>query len=254
MSSVHERPVGARIHEDILAADEALSITSLHAWYGESHILHDVDLTVKRGEVVTLLGRNGAGRTTTLRAIMGLVGTRRGSIRIDGEETVSLPTYRIARRGVGYCPEERGIFSSLTTEENLLLPPVVSRKYGSMSLDEIYAMFPNLAERRHSQGTRLSGGEQQMLAVARILRTGARLLLLDEISEGLAPVIVQALARMITVLKARGYTIVMVEQNFRFAAPLADRFYVMEHGRIVESFAAAELESKAQTLNELLSI
>ncbi|WP_213769181.1 ABC transporter ATP-binding protein [Caballeronia sp. dw_19] len=254
MSSVQERPVAARIHEDVRAADEALSITSLHAGHGESHILHDVNLTVKRGEVVTLLGRNGAGRTTTLRAIMGLVGTRRGSIRIDGEETVSLPTYRIARRGVGYCPEERGIFSSLTTEENLLLPPVVSTKHGSMSLDEIYAMFPNLAERRHSQGTRLSGGEQQMLAVARILRTGARLLLLDEISEGLAPVIVQALARMITVLKARGYTIVMVEQNFRFAAPLADRFYVMEHGQIVESFAAAELESKAETLNELLSI
>jgi branched-chain amino acid transport system ATP-binding protein len=252
MSSVHERPVAARINEGVATVDEALSITNLHAWYGESHILHDVSLTVNRGEVVTLLGRNGAGRTTTLRAIMGLVGARRGSIRIDGEEAVGLPTYKIARRGVGYCPEEQGIFSSLTTEENLLLPPVVSKKLSKklstkqegMSLDEIYGMFPNLAERRHSQGTRLSGGEQQMLAVARILRTGARLLLLDEISEGLAPVIVQA----------RGYTIVMVEQNFRFAAPLADRFYVMEHGQIVESFAAAELESKAQTLNELLSI
>jgi branched-chain amino acid transport system ATP-binding protein len=262
MSSVHERPVAARINEGVATVDEALSITNLHAWYGESHILHDVSLTVNRGEVVTLLGRNGAGRTTTLRAIMGLVGARRGSIRIDGEEAVGLPTYKIARRGVGYCPEERGIFSSLTTEENLLLPPVVSKKLSKklstkqegMSLDEIYGMFPNLAERRHSQGTRLSGGEQQMLAVARILRTGARLLLLDEISEGLAPVIVQTLARMITTLKARGYTIVMVEQNFRFAAPLADRFYVMEHGQIVESFAAAELESKAQTLNELLSI
>jgi branched-chain amino acid transport system ATP-binding protein len=254
MSSVHERPVAARTSEAVVALEEALSITNLHAWYGESHILHDVSLTVNRGEVVTLLGRNGAGRTTTLRAIMGLVGARRGSICIDGEEAISLPTYRIARCGVGYCPEERGIFSSLTTEENLLLPPVVSKQHKGMSLDEIYGMFPNLAERRHSQGTRLSGGEQQMLAVARILRTGARLLLLDEISEGLAPVIVQALARMITTLKARGYTIVMVEQNFRFAAPLADRFYVMEHGQIVESFAAAELESKAQTLNELLSI
>jgi branched-chain amino acid transport system ATP-binding protein len=254
MSTVHERPVAARTSEGAVAVEEALSITNLHAWYGESHILHDVSLTVNRGEVVTLLGRNGAGRTTTLRAIMGLVGARRGSIRVDGEETVLLPTYRIARRGVGYCPEERGIFSSLSTEENLLLPPVVSKKHKGMSLDEIYAMFPNLAERRHSQGTRLSGGEQQMLALARILRTGARLLLLDEISEGLAPVIVQALARMITTLKARGYTIVIVEQNFRFAAPLADRFYVMEHGQIVESFAAAELESKAQTLNELLSI
>jgi branched-chain amino acid transport system ATP-binding protein len=254
MSSVHERPVAARIREGAVAVDKALSITNLHAWYGESHILHDVSLTVNRGEVVTLLGRNGAGRTTTLRAIMGLVGARHGSICIDGVEAVSLPTYKIARRGVGYCPEERGIFSSLTTEENLLLPPVVSKKHKGMSLDEIYRMFPNLAERRHSQGTRLSGGEQQMLAVARILRTGARLLLLDEISEGLAPVIVQALARMITTLKARGYTIVMVAQNFRFAAPLADRFYVMEHGQIVESFAAAELESKAQTLNELLSI
>ena len=254
MRTVYERPVAARISEDAVTVDEALSITNLHAWYGESHILHDVSLTVNRGEVVTLLGRNGAGRTTTLRAIMGLVGARRGSIRIDGEEAVALPTYKIARCGVGYCPEERGIFSSLTTEENLLLPPVVSKKNNGMSLDEIYGMFPNLAERRHSQGTRLSGGEQQMLAVARILRTGARLLLLDEISEGLAPVIVQALARMITTLKARGYTIVMVEQNFRFAAPLADHFYVMEHGQIVESFAAAELESKAQTLNELLSI
>ena len=232
----------------------ALEISKLKAWYGESHILHDVDLVVNRGEVVTLLGRNGAGRTTTLRAIMGLTGTRKGSIKVDGAEAVGLPTHRIAHLGVGYCPEERGIFSSLSTEENLLLPPVISKKGQGMSVDEIYAMFPNLAERKNSQGTRLSGGEQQMLAVARILRTGARLLLLDEISEGLAPVIVQALARMITALKARGYTIVMVEQNFRFAAPLADRFYVMEHGRIVEQFASSELESKMPLLNELLGV
>jgi branched-chain amino acid transport system ATP-binding protein len=232
----------------------ALEITDLHAWYGESHILHDVNLTVRQGEVVTLLGRNGAGRTTTLRAIMGLTGTRTGSIKINGVESIKLPTHKIAHLGVGYCPEERGIFSSLSAEENLMLPPFVSKTERGMSIDEIYAMFPNLRERRNSQGTRLSGGEQQMLAVARILRTGARLLLLDEISEGLAPVIVQALARMITALKAKGYTIVMVEQNFRFAAPLADRFYVMEHGQIVESFAASELESKMLVLNELLGV
>lgn len=218
----------------------ALEISQLQAWYGESHILHDVNLNVNHGEVVTLLGRNGAGRTTTLRAIMGLTGTRKGSIRIDGQEAIGLSTHKIAHLGVGYCPEERGIFSSLTTEENLMLPPALKTGQG-MSVDEIYEMFPNLKERRTSQGTRLSGGEQQMLAVARILRTGARLLLLDEISEGLAPVIVQGLARMIRTLRAKGYTIVMVEQNFRFAAPLADRFYVMEHGRIVESFASSEL-------------
>ena len=230
----------------------ALEVEGLQAWYGESHILHGVDLAVGRGEVVTLLGRNGAGRTTTLRAIMGLTGQRQGSIRIGGEETIHLPTYKVAHHGVGYCPEERGIFASLSCEENLLLPPYIGvrgdrRDDGGrgMSLDEIYDMFPNLKERRHSPGTRLSGGEQQMLAVARILRTGANLLLLDEISEGLAPVIV---------LKARGYTIVMVEQNFRFAAPLADRFYVMEHGKIVERFGAPELEAKMPVLHELLGV
>lgn len=232
----------------------ALEISNLKAWYGESHILHDVNLMVKPGEVVTLLGRNGAGRTTTLRAIMGLTGTRKGSIKINGVESIDLPTHRIAHLGVGYCPEERGIFSSLSAEENLLLPPFVSKTDKGMSVDEIYELFPNLKERRSSQGTRLSGGEQQMLAVARILRTGARLLLLDEISEGLAPVIVQALARMIKTLKAKGYTIVMVEQNFRFAAPLADRFYVMEHGQIVETFASSQLESKMPVLNELLGV
>ncbi|AKQ56632.1 ABC transporter ATP-binding protein [Bordetella hinzii] len=232
----------------------ALEINNLQAWYGESHILHGVNLSVSQGEVVTLLGRNGAGRTTTLRAILGLTGSRSGSVRIHGTEAIDLPTYRIAHLGVGYCPEERGIFASLSCEENLLLPPPVGALGGGMSLAEIYEMFPNLHERRHSPGTRLSGGEQQMLAVARILRTGANLLLLDEISEGLAPVIVQALARMITALKARGYTIVMVEQNFRFAAPLADRFYVMEHGQIVEHFGAAELPEKQDTLNELLGV
>jgi len=235
------------------AASTALDIAGLNAWYGESHILHGVDLHVARGEVVTLLGRNGAGRTTTLRAIMGLTGTRKGSIKLAAVETLGLPTHRIAHLGVGYCPEERGIFASLSCEENLMLPPRVSDS-GGMSVDEIYAMFPNLKERAKSPGTRLSGGEQQMLAVARILRTGAQLLLLDEISEGLAPVIVKKLAEMIRALKARGYTIVMVEQNFRFAAPLADRFYVMEHGRIVESFAAAQLKAKEQTLHQLLGV
>jgi branched-chain amino acid transport system ATP-binding protein len=232
----------------------ALEIQGLQAWYGESHVLHGVDMVVQPGEVVTLLGRNGAGRTTTMRAVMGLTGARKGSIRVNGTETVSMPTHRIAHLGIGYCPEERGIFASLSTEENLMLPPALKGAGAGMSIDEIYAMFPNLAERRHSQGTRLSGGEQQMLAVARILRTGARLLLLDEISEGLAPVIVQALARMITMLRGKGYTVVMVEQNFRFAAPLADRFYVMEHGRIVEQFGAAELAAKMPVLNELLGV
>lgn len=231
----------------------ALEIANLHAWYGESHVLHGVGLSVQPGEVVALLGRNGAGRTTLLRAVMGLTGRRSGSIRIGGEEAIDLPTYKIAHLGVGYCPEERGIFSSLSTEENLLLPPGLRTGQG-MTVDEIYAMFPNLKERRHSQGTRLSGGEQQMLAVARILRTGARLLLLDEISEGLAPVIVQALGRMIAALKARGYTIVMVEQNFRFAAPLADRFYVVEHGQVVETFEAAALEARMPLLHELLGV
>lgn len=235
-------------------SDKALEISGLHAWYGESHILHDVNLTVEKGEVVTLLGRNGAGRSTTLRAIMGLTGTRKGSIKINGVESIGLATHKIAHLGVGYCPEERGIFSSLTAEENLLLPPVVSSTDKGMSVAEIYEMFPNLKERRFSQGTRLSGGEQQMLAVARILRTGARLLLLDEISEGLAPVIVQALARMITTLRAKGYTIIMVEQNFRFAAPLADRFYVVEHGQIVETIASSELEAKMPVLNVLLGV
>ncbi len=240
-------------------AEALLQVANLHAYYGESHILHGVDFSVNKGEVVTLLGRNGAGRTTTLRAILGLTGTRSGSIKINGVEAISMSTHKIAHLGLGYCPEERGIFASLSCEENLLLPPVVAAardKAGNagMSIADIYAMFPNLKERRDSQGTRLSGGEQQMLAVARILRTGANLLLLDEISEGLAPVIVQALSSMIRMLRAKGYTIVMVEQNFRFAAPLADRFYVMEHGRIVEGFASGELDAKMDMLHEYLGV
>jgi len=233
-------------------ATEMLRISNLHAWYGESHILHGVDLTVHKGEVVTLLGRNGAGRTTTIKSILGLVGKRTGAITLNGSETIGMAPHQIAKLGIGYCPEERGIFASLTCEENLLLPPVIAG--GGMELDEIYDMFPNLLERKNSPGTRLSGGEQQMLAVGRILRTGAKLLLLDEISEGLAPVIVQALARMIRSLKAKGFTIIMVEQNFRFAAPLADRFYVMEHGKIVEGFAAAQLQDKMGMLSEYLGV
>ncbi len=234
-------------------ADEVLAVRDLHAWYGESHVLHGMDFSVRRGEVVTLLGRNGAGRTSTLRSILGLVGKRTGSIRVNGVETIGLPTYRIAHLGVGYCPEERAIFSSLSVEENLMLPPQIAA--GGMSVGDIFEMFPNLLERRATaQGTKLSGGEQQMLAMARILRTGAHLLLLDEITEGLAPVIVQALGRIILKLKERGFTIVLVEQNFRFAAPLADRHYVVEHGRVAESFAAAELESKTGMLNEYLGV
>ncbi|MBI4205061.1 MAG: ABC transporter ATP-binding protein [Betaproteobacteria bacterium] len=231
---------------------EMLRVADLHAWYGESHVLHGVNLVVNRGEVVTLLGRNGAGRTSTLKSVLGMVGRRSGSVVVNGVEVIALPSYQIVRLGLGYCPEERGIFASLSTEENLLLPPQVQG--GGMSVDEIYQMFPNLKERRASQGTRLSGGEQQMLAMARILRTGARLLLLDEITEGLAPVIVQALARVIRQLKERGFTIVLVEQNFRFAAPLADRHYVMEHGRIAQSFTAAELESKMDMLRDYLGV
>lgn len=231
---------------------ELLRVSDLHAFYGESHILHGVDFSVNRGEVVTLLGRNGAGRTTTLKALLGLVGNRSGSVMINGREAITLPPHRIARLGVGYCPEERGIYSSLSTEENLLLPPLVGS--GGMSVDEIYGMFPNLKERRETQGTRLSGGEQQMLAVARILRTGAKLLLLDEISEGLAPVIVQGLSRTIHTLRSRGYTIVMVEQNFHFAARLADRFYIMEHGQIVQGFVASELQERMTIVHEFLGV
>jgi branched-chain amino acid transport system ATP-binding protein len=232
---------------------ELLAVANLDGWYGESHILHGVEFSVQQGEVVTLLGRNGAGRTTTLRAIMGLLGARTGSVLIEGVETVRLAPHLIARIGVGYCPEERGIFSALSAEENLMLPPPVNGGAG-MPIEDIYAMFPNLRERAKSPGSHLSGGEQQMLAVARILRTGARLLLLDEISEGLAPVIVQSLAEVIRTLKSKGYTVILVEQNFRFAAPLADRFYVMERGKIVEQFAQAELASRMGMLREYLGV
>ena len=229
-----------------------LEVSDLHAWYGESHVLHGVNFHVDEGEVVTLLGRNGAGRTSTLRAILGLTGSRQGSVKVRGVETIAMATHRIARLGLGYCPEERGIFASLSAEENMLLPPTLAP--GGMTVDAIYAMFPNLRERASSQGTRLSGGEQQMLAIARILRTGARLLLLDEISEGLAPVIVQKLAEMVVALRAEGYTIVMVEQNFHFAAPLADRFMVMEHGTVIQQFTQAELPLRINDLHEYLGV
>lgn len=232
--------------------DEYLRITDLHAFYGESHILHGMDFRVDRGECVTLLGRNGAGRTTTLRAILGLTGRRTGSVVLNGRETIRLASHRIARLGVGYCPEERGIYASLSAEENLLLPPEVGS--GGMSVEEIYAMFPNLKERRTSQGSRLSGGEQQMLSMARILRTGARLLLLDEVSEGLAPVIVQKLAEVIRHLKERGFTILLVEQNFRFAAPLADRMYIVEHGRVVAEVRQNEIEDKRSLVHQYLGV
>ncbi len=230
----------------------AIRLKDVHSWYGESHIMHGVSIDVMPGEVVTLLGRNGAGRTTTLRAIMGLIGKRTGSIQINGVETVRMAPHQIARLGLGYCPEERAIMTSLSCQENLMLPPKVAD--GGMSVDEIYEMFPNLLSRKNSPGGRLSGGEQQMLAVARILRTGAKTLLLDEISEGLAPVIVQALARMIRELRARGFTVLMVEQNFRFAAPLADRFYIMERGLIVREFSAAELQGNMEMLREYLGV
>jgi branched-chain amino acid transport system ATP-binding protein len=234
-------------------AETLLSVEGLHAWYGESHVLHGVDLAVNRGELVTLVGRNGAGRTSTLRAILGLTGPRSGSVRIGGTETIGLPTFEIARLGVGYCPEERGIFASLSVHENLQLPPPLQGGT-PMPLDEIYQLFPNLANRGKTQGTRLSGGEQQMLALARILRSGARLLLLDEISEGLAPAIVDQIGEALLALKRRGYTILLVEQNFEFAQSMADRFYVMEHGQIAERFAADELAQKAHMLNELIGV
>ena len=230
----------------------AIEINDLHAWYGESHILHGINFSVKAGEVVTLLGRNGAGRTSTLRAILGLTGKRTGSIRIHGHEVIHLPTHQIAHLGIGYCPEERGIFSTLTAQENLLLPPVIADT--GMSIQEIYEMFPNLYERRNSPGTRLSGGEQQMLALARILRTGASILLLDEITEGLAPVIVQKLAQVVKTLRSKAYTIILVEQNFRFAESLADRHFVVEHGQIVETVLSSELSEKTALLNSYLGV
>ncbi|HYL33667.1 MAG TPA: ABC transporter ATP-binding protein, partial [Stellaceae bacterium] len=232
------------------AAHVLLEVHGLEAWYGESHVLHGMDLTVVAGEVATLLGRNGAGKTTTLKSIMGILPERRGSITFDGRATIDLPAYQIARLGIAYCPEDRGIFASLTVEENLMLPPVIGP--GGMSVDEIYRLFPNLLERRASQGTKLSGGEQQMLAIARILRTGARLLLLDEPTEGLAPVIVQQIGTVIGRLKQAGFTILLVEQNFRFAATVADRHYVVEHGRVVDMIPNERLEAETNKLHEYL--
>jgi branched-chain amino acid transport system ATP-binding protein len=233
-------------------AIEEIRIQDLHAFYGEGHALHGIDLTVYQGELVTLLGRNGSGRTTTLRSIVGLIGRRTGSIVLKGQEIIHAAPHKIAHLGVGYCPEERGIFSSLNVEENLMLPPTVAP--GGMAVEELYEMFPNLAERRKSQGTRLSGGEQQMLAMARILRTGANVLLLDEITEGLAPVIVDKLGEVLTELKKRGYTVVLVEQNFRFAAPLADRHFILDHGHIVATVRMDEIEEKSHVFDEYLSV
>ncbi len=231
---------------------ELLRVTDLHAFYGESHILHGIDLQVQKGEIVTLLGRNGSGRTTTLKSILGLVPRRTGSIMMNGRETIGLPTHRVVRLGIGYCPEERGIFASLSAEENLTLLPKIGS--GGMTDEAIYGLFPHLEERRQSQGTRLSGGEQQMLAMARILRVGARLLLLDEITEGLAPVIVQTLGRVVRTLKEQGFTMILVEQNFRFVAPLADRHYLIEHGRIVDMIPNGELAGREETLRRFLGV
>ena len=231
---------------------ELLRVAGLHAFYGESHVLHGVDFSVAKGELITLLGRNGSGRTTTLKSIIGLVGRRTGSVRMNGRETIGMPPHRIAQLGIGYCPEERGIFASLTTEENLLLLPQASS--GGMSVEDLYRMFPNLEERRKSPGSRLSGGEQQMLAVARILRAGARVLLLDEITEGLAPVIVQALGRVVRELKERGFTIVLVEQNFRFVAPLADRHYLIERGRITDMIGRHQLGGRMESVHAFLGV
>ena len=249
MSSAH----ATTIHHDAeLEAKSLLVVRDLHAFYGESHILHGMNLAVPRGEVVTLLGRNGAGKTTTMRAIMGLIRNRRGSIRYEGTETIGLAPHRIARLGIAYCPEERGIFSSLNVRENLLLPPVV--KPGGMSLEEVYDLFPRLKERASSQGTKLSGGEQQMLAIARILRTGAKLLLLDEPTEGLAPVIVQHIGAIIRSLKERGFTVLLVEQNFHFAATVADRHYVVEHGQVIDMILNSELAANKAKLEGYLGV
>ena len=247
MADVMTAPTGAKASTGAL-----MEIRGLEAWYGESHVLHGVDIDIREGEVVTLLGRNGAGKTSTLRSIMGLVPRRSGSVKYDGKEFVNARPDVIARAGIAYCPEERGIFASLDVTENLMLPPTV--RPGGMPLDEIYTLFPNLKERARSQGTKLSGGEQQMLAIARILRTGARLLLLDEPSEGLAPVIVQQIGRTIRELKKRGFTVLLVEQNFRFAQTVADRHYVMEHGRVVDMVANEDLNASLDRLHQYLGV
>jgi branched-chain amino acid transport system ATP-binding protein len=237
---------------EAVSANELLRVDGLHAWYGESHILHGMDFIVGEGEVVTLLGRNGAGKTTTLKSVMGIVGQRSGSVRFEERELIGLSSNAIARAGIAFCPEERGIFASLDVQENLLLPPKI--RDGGLDLDGIFGLFPNIRERLGSQGTKLSGGEQQMLAIGRILRTGARLLLLDEPTEGLAPVIIQQIGHTIRTLKEQGFTILLVEQNFRFASTVADRYYVMEHGRVVESFANAELDANLEKLHEYLGV
>jgi branched-chain amino acid transport system ATP-binding protein len=247
------RPIWARAMPDAAPPPpEMLRVEELEAWYGESHVLHGMSFAVEQGQVVTLLGRNGVGKTTTLRALMGILPKRRGTVRFNGQELIHLPSNRIARSGIAYCPEERGIFASLSVEENLLLPPIVQP--GGMTVEEIYAIFPNLSERRKSQGTKLSGGEQQMLAIGRILRTGAKLLLLDEPTEGLAPVIVQQIGALIRTLKAKGFTILLVEQNFRFAATVADRHYVVEHGRVVDVIANDRLNDNIEKLQEYLGV
>ncbi|PBB94854.1 ABC transporter ATP-binding protein [Mesorhizobium sp. WSM3862] len=233
-------------------SEPLLAVRDLHAWYGEGHALHGVNLEVLRGETVTLLGRNGVGKTTTLRAIMGLIRKRTGSVTFNGKDLIRLPLHRVAHQGIGFVPEERGIFATLTVDENLILPPVVAK--GGMSVEEIFELFPNLKERRNSQGTKLSGGEQQMLAIARILRTGVEMLLLDEPTEGLAPVIVQRIGELLAALKKRGMTILLVEQNFRFAARIADRFYLMDHGKVVEGFPVGQLSAHTDKLHEVLGV
>jgi branched-chain amino acid transport system ATP-binding protein len=234
------------------AGTQVLEVKNLEAWYGESHILHGINFNVKAGEVVTLLGRNGAGKTTTLKSIMGMVAKRTGSIRFEGKETIRLPSNAIARAGIAFCPEERGIFASLDVRENLLLPPIV--RPGGLSLDQIFELFPNLKERLNSQGTKLSGGEQQMLAIARILRTGARFLMLDEPTEGLAPVIIQQIGHTISRLKSEGFTILLVEQNFRFASTVADRYYIVEHVKVIDGFANSELSANMDKLHTYLGV
>ena len=233
-------------------SEPLLAVRDLHAWYGEGHALHGVNLDVFRGETVTLLGRNGVGKTTTLRTIMGLIRKRTGTVTFNGSDLMRLPLHRVAHKGLGFVPEERGIFATLTVDENLILPPVVAK--GGMSVEEIFDLFPNLKERRNSPGTKLSGGEQQMLAIARILRTGVEMLLLDEPTEGLAPVIVQRIGELLATLKKRGMTILLVEQNFRFAARIADRFYLMEHGKVIEGFAVSELSAHTEQLHEVLGV
>ncbi|MBR2119140.1 MAG: ABC transporter ATP-binding protein [Afipia sp.] len=234
------------------AGSPVLTVKNLEAWYGESHILHGINFDVRPGEVVTLLGRNGAGKTSTLKSIMGIIGKRTGSVSFEGTDLIRLPAEKIARLGVAFCPEERGIFSSLDVKENLLLPPII--RSGGMTLDQIFELFPNLKERLSSQGTKLSGGEQQMLAIARILRTGARFLMLDEPTEGLAPVIIQQIGHMIKRLKAEGFTILLVEQNFRFASTVADRYYIVEHGKIIDTFANSELQANMEKLHTYLGV